>query len=193
MNKVVFGLVAALGLGACRPDAIPKPRGYFRIEHPAPTYRTVQPECNASFELPQFAAVERVIGEQSTDGTCWFNVVFPTLQARWHVTMVPLQDADLSVLIEEAHQMAFSHDIKALGIGRKRFAFPDHGVYGVLFELDGPVASPLQFYATDSTHHFIRGSLYFNHVPNPDSLRPSLERVREDTRHLLETLKWPVQ
>ena len=89
--------------------------------------------------------------------------------------------------------MAFSHDIKALGIGRKRFAFPDHGVYGVLFELDGPVASPLQFYATDSTHHFIRGSLYFNHVPNPDSLRPSLERVREDTRHLLETLKWPVQ
>ncbi len=190
MNKRLLIAVLALGGLGCQPDATPKPRGYFRIEHPEPSYRTVEPECDAAFELPQFAAVERVVGEASTDGTCWFNVVFPTLQARWHMTLMPLAAEDLSVLIEDAHQMAFSHDIKAIGIGRKRFAFPEHSVYGVLFELDGPVASPLQFYATDSAQHFLRGSLYFNHVPNPDSLAPSLERVLEDTRHLLETLEW---
>ncbi len=190
MRKFLPIIAALAVLGGCRPEATPKPRGYFRIQHPEPTYRSVETACPVAFELPQYAAVERVVGEASSDGNCWFNVVFPSMKARWHMTWVPVGEAGIATMIEDAHQLAFSHDIKALGIGRKRFAFPEHRAYGVFFELDGPVASPLQFYATDSTGHFLRGSLYFDHVPNPDSLAPSLDRVREDTRHLLETLTW---
>lgn len=188
MRKLlVLGCAVLMG---CVPDAVPKPRGYFRIEHPDPVYRRVQPECPVSFELPQYAALEKVVGEVSTDGSCWFNIAFPELHARWHLTLMPLSERGLDAVIEDAHQLAFSHEIKALGIGRKRFSFPDHRAHGVFFELDGPVASPLQFYATDSTDFFVRGSLYFDHVPNPDSLAPSLARVREDAKHLLETLQW---
>ena len=186
----LLSILILLGMAACRPEASPKPRGYFRIEHPAPRYRLVETECPVSFELPQYAAMERVVGETSADGNCWFNVVFPALHARWHLTWVPVGEEGIAALIEDAHQLAFSHDIKATGIGRKRFTFPEHDAHGVFFELDGPVASPLQFYVTDSARHFLRGSLYFDHVPNPDSLAPSLNRVREDARHLLETLEW---
>jgi hypothetical protein len=56
--------------------------------------------------------------------------------------------------------------------------------------LSGPVASPLQFFATDSTNHFLRGSLYFDHSPNPDSLKPSLAHVEQDIIHLIESLAW---
>lgn len=190
MNRLILWIVGLATVAGCRPEATPKPRGYFRIEHPEATYRVVQPECPVAFELPQYAAVERVVSASGSEGNCWFNVVFPSMHARWHMTWVPVAAKGISELIEDAHQLAFSHDVKALGIGRKRFAFPEHSAYGVFFELDGPVASPLQFYATDSIGHFLRGSLYFDHVPNPDSLAPSLDRVRSDARHLLETLIW---
>ena len=52
------------------------------------------------------------------------------------------------------------------------------------------MATPLQFYITDSTQHFMRGSLYFNHRPNPDSTAPVLDRMEADVRKLMETLRW---
>jgi hypothetical protein len=43
---------------------------------------------------------------------------------------------------------------------------------------------------TDSTKHYLRGSLYFDAEPNPDSLAPVVEFFRNDIIHLIETLKW---
>lgn len=184
------GLAICLMVSGCKDATTPKPRGYFRIEHAEPSYRKVHPPCPVGFELPQNAGIERIAEEPATEGSCYFNVVYPELNARWHMTLLELAPTELSDRIEDAHQLAFSHDIKAHGIGRKRFSFPEHQVHGVFFELDGPVASPLQFYATDSIRYFVRGSLYFNHVPNPDSLAPSIDRVREDARHLIESMEW---
>ena len=36
----------------------------------------------------------------------------------------------------------------------------------------------------------MRGSLYFNHRPNPDSTAPVLERMEADVRRIMETLIW---
>jgi gliding motility-associated lipoprotein GldD len=51
-------------------------------------------------------------------------------------------------------------------------------------------ASPYQFYLTDSTRHFLRGSLYFDAIPNNDSLAPVIEYVKTDIQHLFETITW---
>jgi hypothetical protein len=59
----------------------------------------------------------------------------------------------------------------------------------VLFVLEGPVATPLQFFVTDSVT-FTRGSLYFNHRPNPDSVAPVLARLESDLQLLMETIEW---
>ena len=47
-----------------------------------------------------------------------------------------------------------------------------------------------QFYATDSTKHFITGSIYFYAKPNFDSVMPASSYVRNDMQRLMETLKW---
>ena len=51
-------------------------------------------------------------------------------------------------------------------------------------------ASAVQFYVTDETSHFLRGSLYFNSPPNADSLAPVITFVKDDMMHLLNTFQW---
>jgi gliding motility-associated lipoprotein GldD len=63
-------------------------------------------------------------------------------------------------------------------------------VYGLLYDIEGNTASGLQFYLTDSTHHFLRGALYFNASPNIDSLKLVLDFIREDVLQLIKTTKW---
>jgi len=78
------------------------------------------------------------------------------------------------------------------GEHNKRASFIDevyvtnkYGASGFLFKLTGPVASPYQFFMTDSTHHFIRGSLYFNTQARSDSLAPVTEFLKTDIDTLL--------
>ena len=59
-----------------------------------------------------------------------------------------------------------------------------------MYEIEGNAASAYQFHLTDSTNHFVRGSLYFNNIPNQDSIQPVLEFVKEDITHLFETFVW---
>ncbi len=59
-----------------------------------------------------------------------------------------------------------------------------------LYDLKGNTASAVEFYATDSLRHYLRGSLYFDAEPNADSLAPVIDFFREDIMHLIETLKW---
>jgi gliding motility-associated lipoprotein GldD len=62
-----------------------------------------------------------------------------------------------------------------------------HGIY---YELEGSTATNVQFYITDSTSHFLRGSLYFNSKTNQDSIAPVLKFLKADILHLIETVEW---
>jgi gliding motility-associated lipoprotein GldD len=63
-------------------------------------------------------------------------------------------------------------------------------VGGILYEIGGDAASPIQFFVTDSTNHFLRGALYFNSAPNADSLAPAIKYAKEDIMKMITTLKW---
>ena len=54
----------------------------------------------------------------------------------------------------------------------------------------GNAASPVQFFISDSIRHFIRGALYFNALPNPDSIAPVSTYVEQDIIRLIESLEW---
>jgi gliding motility-associated lipoprotein GldD len=178
-------------LAGCDDPPVPKPRGYHRIEFPAFEYAPYAHPCGVSFEVPVYSKIERIERGAPEAGICWFNCAFPRFSAKLHCTLMPVDDkAEFASLVEDAHQMVFSHEMKAAGIRTQRFDFPEHQVGGVLYNLQGPVASPIQFFATDSTAHFLRGSLYFDHTPNPDSLKPSLTHIEQDIVHLIETLAW---
>jgi gliding motility-associated lipoprotein GldD len=78
----------------------------------------------------------------------------------------------------------------ASAIPEHEYANPDAHVWGVLYELQGDVASPIQFVLTDSIGHFFRGSVYCNTVPNQDSLAPIYDYMRQDVRVLIESIQW---
>lgn len=193
MNNHFAWVIGAIvvALASCEEPPVPKPRGYHRIEFPVFEYAAYTHPCGLEFDVPVYSKIERIQKPEGTEGTCWFNCAIPRFSAKLHCTFKTLTDEDhFRSLVEDAHQMVFSHEIKAAGIRTQTFDFPEKRVSGVLYTLSGPVASPLQFFATDSTNRFLRGSLYFNHSPNPDSLKPSLAHVEQDIVHLIESLAW---
>jgi gliding motility-associated lipoprotein GldD len=80
--------------------------------------------------------------------------------------------------------------VKADAIPEQLFVNEDAGVYGMYYEVSGDAASQAQFYLTDSTRHFLAGSLYFEARPNYDSILPAAAYLREDIRRLMESLDW---
>jgi gliding motility-associated lipoprotein GldD len=97
---------------------------------------------------------------------------------------------NLDSLLRDAQNLTQEHVIKADGITQTPYANEENKVYGVFYEVTGDAASQSQFYATDSVHHFIVGSIYFKVKPNYDSILPAANYMRNDMRHLMETLRW---
>ena len=93
--------------------------------------------------------------------------------------------------LEDSYSMMIKHISRAVGIRDSVVINRDRKVYGLVYFLEGEgVASPLQFYLTDSVNHFMRGSLYFNVRTNNDSLAPVIDFITDDIRHLIETIEW---
>jgi gliding motility-associated lipoprotein GldD len=80
--------------------------------------------------------------------------------------------------------------VRADAIIEHPFENQENHVYGILYEITGNAASPIQFIVTDSTRHFLRGSLYFNNTPNADSIAPVTAYIESDIRHLIESVNW---
>ena len=192
MNKwiYIFGFFAGAFfiLSSCGNPSIPKPEGFYRIDIPDAKFKAVDIECGVRIEKPEYSSVEIVNSDKSGDA-CWFNLRFNQFNARLHCTQVEVRD-NLLELMEDAQEMVFSHDVKSNGISRIRVSNKQGGVNGVLYHIDGPVATPVQFFVTDSSSHFLRGSLYFNHTPNPDSTAPVVQRLISDVEHLMKSISW---
>ncbi len=188
-NFIVWCL-ALLGAGVivgCKSDPpTPKPVGYFRIDLPENDYQPKELDCPFSFEISKES---RLLFFEDTKEQCWFNIEYPNLGATVHITYKPVQ-GNLRELLEESRSMTYEHQVKANRIDSKRINTPNAHVYGLTYELGGTVASPYQFFVTDSANHFLRGALYFNAKPNPDSLKPSFNFVKKDLEHLVETFEW---
>jgi gliding motility-associated lipoprotein GldD len=172
---------------SCETEPFPKPRGYYRIDLPAKAYNLYSEGCAASFEIPVYAGVD--VRQGSNSDSCWFNLIFPSNQAVLYCTYLKI-NGPLDNYLNDAHYMAYSHEMKANAIESTRISRDSSQVHGLVFDLKGEVASQLQFFLTDSSEHFLRGALYFNNRPNPDSIAPVLEFVREDILHMLNTLEW---
>ncbi len=187
--KNILGLcLLCFIIHGCGNTPVPKPHGYYRIELPETSYRSVDTECGLSLEKPDYSKLELINSEKSGDA-CWFNLKFESLNARLHFTQVEVR-GNLIDLMEDAQEMVFSHDMKSNGISRLRVAKEDVGLSGVLYHIGGPVATPIQFFVTDSSSHFLRGSLYFNHTTNPDSTAPVVLRLISDVEHIMKSISW---
>ena len=187
-NLGLLSLLVILIVG-CEGEAYtPKPKGYFRIDLPKKKYQALENDCPFSFEIPHYSRI--VTNANHPDKPCWFNIEYPSLNASIYLSYKPINDTSLATYLEDSRTLAFKHTIKAIDIEQKQLRFPDKNVYGLVYEIQGNAASSYQFHLTDSTQHFLRGSLYFNNIPNHDSIQPVFDFVKDDIEHMYKTFVW---
>jgi len=186
MRIFTWGILFVLITTACGEKPVPRPKAYFRIDLPEQQYKAVSSNCPFSFESP---TTSPIAWRQNEMQKCWFNLHYPDHKAQIHFTYKPIE-SNLRQLLDESHQLSYEHHVKANDIVSKVIINDTACVYGLVYQLEGDVASPLQFYLTDSTNHFMRGSLYFNTRTNSDSLQPVVDFITQDVEHLISTLRW---
>ena len=172
---------------SCRENFTPRPYGFYRVYIPAPEYTMIDiPGLPYRFEMSQLA---KIVFRDNPGEAYWIDIVYPTLNATIHVSYFAITD-NLFELTEEARQFAYAHIRRADDLRAPFFYHPERSVFGILYDIRGNVASPVQFFVTDSVRHFFRGGLYFYHTPNQDSIMPMLNYIRQDIIHLMETFEW---
>lgn len=170
---------------SCKNNYSPKPLGYFRIDLPEKEYVGYSTDCPFEFQYPKYGEIE--IPQNSEP--CWLNISFPDYNGKIYLSYKHVE-GNLTMLTEDTRKLTYKHTIKAEAIQEKIYSDTAKDVYGMLYEIKGNAASSVQFYLTDSTNHFLRGSLYFNAQPNKDSLAPVINFFKEDIVHLMETISW---
>jgi gliding motility-associated lipoprotein GldD len=191
-NSLIL-LTFTILLSSCREVPVPRPKGYFRIDLPKHEYTTFNGNDSLkgiplSFEYPVYGKISTVQSYRYEQG--WLNINIQPFRASIYLTYKDIKN-NLDTLMEQTYKMNFqNHITKADAIYEQQINDPERKVYGILYDLKGNTATAVQFFVTDSTKHFFRGSLYFFAEPNPDSLAPVNEFFREDIIHIIETLKW---
>lgn len=181
-----------MGFAACNSRFTPKATGYPAIELPNKNYLSnAVIDLPYSFDIPCYAVVDKKIanGGVNQQQKGWMNLQFPTLNATLYISYNAVQKDKLEVLVRDAYNFANNHSNKASFIEDSAFENPN-GLKGVFFHLGGDVASPYQFFITDSSRHFLRGALYFDTTPNADSLAPVIDFLYQDLKQLVNSFHW---
>ena len=191
--KLIILFVMLFGLG-CKEKYTPKPRGFFRISFPEKNYQPLYDEFPYQFDVPEYVHI--IPDRNNANQPWWINLKIPENKAEIHISYYELNNNQrparslLAELMEETHELAYKHSIKASAIQEQIFINPENKVFGTVYRISGNAASPMQFCLTDSTRHFLRGALYIRATPEIDSLKPVIGFLEDDVIRLIETTKW---
>ncbi|WBL22654.1 gliding motility lipoprotein GldD [Zunongwangia sp. HRR-M8] len=170
---------------SCGNEVQPKPKAMLALEYPRPEYQPININCPYTFEINQIAE----IAPSKNRRPCWINLDYPSLNGSIFITYQSVNN-NLDSLLRDAQKLPLEHTIKAEAIEGDIYTNDIHKAYGMFYELQGDAASQAQFYITDSTSHFLTGSVYFNTQPNYDSIYPAASYIMKDMRYLMETIRW---
>lgn len=181
-----------LALAGCGQHSVPKPYGYVRLTMPDTAYVPFTQHTPTAEAYPYdflLSRNARVQAKQVAGEAYWINITYPTLNATIHCSYKPVQ-GNLRELTNDALEFVYKNASHASAIPEQEYTHPEARVYGVLFGMEGNTASSYQFFLTDSVHHFFRGSVYCNCVPNADSLAPVNAYIQTDVIRLVESFRW---
>ncbi len=214
IKNILLGIAIAGLLSACGDgDYSPKPQAYLRIDLPEHEYflldtmrtypgDTLVFDGDTAIALSGFATTFPFTFEankciewtekDAPKGERWIDLKYPQWDGVVFLSYRRMHSPDeLKVNIDDAIRFMEQHYKVASGVEEQGYEDRENRVYGTVYYLKGSkVASTCQFWLTDSTTNFLRGSLFLNRTPNNDSLAPVLEYIQTDIEHLVETLRW---
>ncbi|RUT73219.1 gliding motility lipoprotein GldD [Ancylomarina longa] len=172
---------------SCKEKYTPKPKGYFRIDLPKKEYQNW--DINYPYSFNKLSISKVVIDKADGAEKYWINIVYPDYKATIHISYKEVHN-NVDQYLEDSRKLAYKHSVKADAIGEQAYSNPQKNVYALIYRIKGNTASSVQFVATDSTKHFLRGALYFREHPNQDSLAPVIKYIDKDMVRLIESLEW---
>jgi len=181
IKSLLFLLAALMLFIGCKEEALPKPKAMLRLEYPNTEYNILDTKY---FQFNKNKASEF---EQKNNKAITLD--YPTLKGSLFITYKEVEN-NIDKLLMDAQRLSIEHSAKADGILPYPFVNEEDKVYGMYFEVVGDAASQAQFYVTDSTKHFVTGSLYFYTKPNYDSIYPAASYLQNDIKIFMESLRW---
>ncbi|OIP00167.1 MAG: gliding motility lipoprotein GldD [Bacteroidetes bacterium CG2_30_33_31] len=187
LNTCALVIFLGISILSCTSDVIPKPVGNFRIDIPKHNYYNLnQKELPYSFDYADYAQINSF----KDNNPYWLDIFYPKFKAKIYISYIKM-DTSLSKYINESHDLAFKHASMAADIESEAVIDNSRKLYGLIYYIKGNnVASPINFYLTDSVNNFLRGALYFNMAPKNDSLSPVIQDIEKDIKVLIKTFKW---
>jgi gliding motility-associated lipoprotein GldD len=178
-------LILTIGfLGSCNNNTtLPKPKAYLNLQYPAVTYYKIKNNCPYEFEISNHVKL-------TEKDNCWATIQYPKLKATLYITYRKADNKNLNNILNEVVKFTFKHAKKADAINDVTYEDYHNKVFAKLYNIEGNVASNLQFSATDSIKNVLEGALYFYAKPNYDSILPAIKYIEKDVTHLIETLRW---
>tara|TARA_R110002050_G_scaffold94765_2_gene197147 strand:+ start:4035 stop:4616 length:582 start_codon:yes stop_codon:yes gene_type:complete len=192
MAKNFCILLFIISCFSCSEDFVPKPKAFLRLDYPTAKYVDAKLELPFTFETNLLATKVSSKQVKAATGSYGLNIEYPLLKATLFLTYKPIEGNNINLInyIRDAENFTQKHMIKADEIPVFPYVNKERKVYGQFSEVIGDVASPAQFYVTDSVSHFLTGSLYFNVKTKYDSILPATHYLEKDIRHIMETIKW---
>lgn len=186
--RILSILALVLIVSSCtETNFTPKPPTYLRLELPEPTYTKFSDSCSYTFNLSNLYKATN--SPDQTLGTCHKRIDLGPLNGTAYIRYWEMTES-LAYYVNSANDEINKHKQKADNIVNETILRPEDRVFGSFFELQGDVATPFQFYLTDSTSRFLYCEVLFNSSPNYDSLRPTLDYLKRDLDEFMNTLKW---
>jgi len=181
LKKSIAVSVLILVFG-CKNEVLPKPEAQLRLDYPIANYLPFEAECSYIFDVNSEAKIKQ-------EDSCNLTIDYPKMKATIYLSYKPVNN-NINDLLRDVQTLTYKHVIKADNIVEQPFVNSKNKVYGMFYEVNGNAATNGQFYATDSTKHFIDCSVYFYAKPNFDSVMPAASYIKNDMKQIMESLRW---
>ncbi|MEN9569411.1 MAG: hypothetical protein RL172_642 [Bacteroidota bacterium] len=196
---------------ACNGPYVSKKRGYFNIAFPQRAYQAFnQDGFPYSFEYPVYAKIvkDSTYFDTTPENPYWINIDFPQFRGRVFLSYKQVggkaiykvkqpdgtykDSSGINVfdrMVSDAFTLTNKNNVVSNSI-KDSLIQTTNGIHGVFFKVGGNAATAMQFFLTDTSHHFLRGALYFDATPNADSLKPVHNFIQADLQHMINTFRW---
>ena len=187
MNKIISLLLIFFTLFfSCVESNLPKQSAFLRIEFPEPNYiATKEIKLPIDFYYNLSAVDVSVTNSKQLS----FNYANMKMSIDLFLKKM-IETNDLENNFRDFSLILETHSKKSNGIFVREYEDVNNSVYAKIFELRGDVASPIQFYLTDSISNFISGSLNLKFKSKYDSIFPTIQYVKNDILFFVESLNW---
>ena len=112
------------------------------------------------------------------------------MKAKVYMSYFDLHQHNIDDLNRDFNNRLIDHTRQQARIQESSYESIDQQKYGRFFQITANAPSNLHYMVTDQKNHFISGLLFFSATPNYDSLYPAVQYIKNDLRHLTESLTW---